>query len=66
VEFKGNGYTSRETVEISLLRRCAELTSQSGYDFLSLLTKIRKRGPRLTAPQEHSLRKRMVQLLRGL
>ena len=33
VEFKGNGYTSRERVEVFLLYRCAELTAEKGYDY---------------------------------
>lgn len=33
VEFKGNGYTSRERVEVFLLYRCAELTTAKGYDY---------------------------------
>ena len=33
VEFRGNGYTPRETVEAYLLYRCAELTVQAGYDY---------------------------------
>ncbi len=38
VEFRGNGYTSRETVELYLHYRCAELTVQSGYDWFVLLS----------------------------
>jgi hypothetical protein len=33
VEFKGNGYTSRERVEVFVLYRCAELTVEKGYDY---------------------------------
>jgi len=33
VEFRGNGYTSRQTVEKYLLFRCAEVTAEAGYDF---------------------------------
>lgn len=33
VSFTGNSVTSRETVEIYLLHRAAELTVQSGYDW---------------------------------
>lgn len=33
VEFRGNGYTSRQTVEKYLLLRCAEVTVEAGYDF---------------------------------
>ena len=37
VEFKGNGYTPRQTVETFLLYRCAELTTEAGYDYFVLL-----------------------------
>src|SRR3972149_10206844 len=33
VEFHGNGFTSRQTVETYLLYRCAEVTVEAGYDF---------------------------------
>lgn len=33
VRFKGNNYTSREKVEQFLLYRCAQLTTQLGYDY---------------------------------
>ena len=33
VQFKGNGYTSRERVEVFVLYRCAELTVERGYDY---------------------------------
>jgi hypothetical protein len=36
VEFKGNGYTSRERVEAFVLYRCAELTIERGYDYFVL------------------------------
>lgn len=35
VTFAGNSVTSRERVEMSLLLRAAELTTQSGYDWFS-------------------------------
>ena len=38
VEFKGNGYTSRERVEVFLLYRCAELTAEKGYDYFVIAT----------------------------
>ena len=38
VRFKGNNYTSREKVEQFLLYRCAELTTQLGYDHFLLLS----------------------------
>ncbi len=37
VRFKGNNYTSRDNVEQLLLYRCAELTTQLGYDHFLLL-----------------------------
>ena len=33
VEFRGNAFTSRQNVETYLLYRCAELTSEAGYDY---------------------------------
>jgi hypothetical protein len=33
VSFRGNGYTSQETVEHYLLYRCAEVTIEHGYDY---------------------------------
>jgi hypothetical protein len=33
VSFKGNGYTSKERVQLYLLYRCAEVTRQHGYDY---------------------------------
>lgn len=38
VRFKGNNYTSRDKVESFLLYRCAELTTQLGYDHFVLLS----------------------------
>lgn len=39
IEFKGNGYTRLETVDIYLLYRCAELTIEKGYDYFVIVTK---------------------------
>ena len=36
VEFEGNAHTSRETVEIYFLYRCAELTAESSEDYFIL------------------------------
>ncbi len=33
VSFRGNGLTSKETVEAYLLYRCAEITVNHGYDY---------------------------------
>jgi hypothetical protein len=33
VTFRGNGFTSQETVEQYLLRRCADVTIAHGYDY---------------------------------
>jgi len=33
ISFKGNGYTSRERVQLYLLYRCAEVTQHDGYDY---------------------------------
>lgn len=37
VSFRGNGYTSRKTVQTNLLRRCAELTLQKRYEYFIIL-----------------------------
>ena len=37
VSFRGNGYTSTDKVQNLLLRRCAELTLQSGYKYFVML-----------------------------
>ena len=37
VRFKGNNYTSRDKVEQFLLYRCAQLTTQLGYDYFVLV-----------------------------
>lgn len=37
VEFAGNGFTPRSTVENYLLYRCAELTMRSGHDYFVLI-----------------------------
>jgi hypothetical protein len=33
VSFKGNGFTSKERVQLYLLYRCAQVTQQYGYDY---------------------------------
>ena len=45
VEFKGNGFTSREIVEIYLLYRCAEITANSDNEYFIMTggdTEVRK------------------------
>jgi hypothetical protein len=37
VSFRGNGYTAPETVHSYLLRRCAEVTLQNGYNYFVLV-----------------------------
>jgi hypothetical protein len=37
VSFRGNGFTAPETVHTYLLRRCAELTLQDGYNYFVLV-----------------------------
>lgn len=37
VRFKGNNYTSRDKVEQFLLYRCAQLTTQLGYDYFVMV-----------------------------
>ena len=38
VRFKGNNYTTRDKVEKFLLYRCAQLTTQLGYDHFFLIS----------------------------
>ncbi len=37
VSFKGNGHTSKDTVDTYLLYRCAETTVQHGYDYFVIV-----------------------------
>lgn len=37
VSFRGNGFTAPETVHSYLLRRCAEITLQNGYNYFVLV-----------------------------
>ena len=37
ISFRGNGYTSSERVEIFALYRCAEVTSQQGFDYFVIV-----------------------------
>jgi hypothetical protein len=37
VYFRGNGYTSSERVNRFFMKRCAELTVQSGYEYFALI-----------------------------
>ena len=37
VEFRGNGYTRRQTVETYLLYRCAQFTTEAGYDYFVIV-----------------------------
>lgn len=37
VSFRGNAYTSRDRVETYLLYRCAELTTEAGYDYFVIV-----------------------------
>jgi hypothetical protein len=46
VTFAGNSMTSRETVEAYLLFRAAELTTQQGYDWFSIVTQHTERNAR--------------------
>lgn len=38
VSFSGNGYTREDRVEKLLLRRCAELTLEKGYDYFVIIS----------------------------
>jgi len=48
VNFAGNSVTSREQVEMSLLLRAAELTTQGGYDWFSTTNRATERDTRYT------------------
>jgi len=37
VSFKGNGYTSKDTVHNYFLRRCSEITVENGYDYFAFI-----------------------------
>ena len=39
VEFRGNGHTPRQQVEMYLLYRCAQITDQNGYDYFIMVDK---------------------------
>jgi hypothetical protein len=46
VSFAGNSVTSREQVEMSLLLRAAELTTENGYDWFSTVNRATDRDVR--------------------
>ncbi|MBC6983373.1 hypothetical protein [Caulobacter sp. 17J80-11] len=46
VSFSGNSVTSRETVEMYLLYRAAELTVQNGYDYFTVVNRAVDRDTR--------------------
>lgn len=59
VTFAGNSVTSREQVEMSLLLRAAELTTQGGYDWFSTAARATERDSRYSAsPSPFSARYR--------
>ena len=47
INFSGNSVTSREQVEMSLLLRAAELTTENGYDWFSTVNRATDRDVRL-------------------
>ena len=49
VGFAGNSVTSRDTVEMYLLYRAAELTAQSGYDWFRTVDRATERDTRYVA-----------------
>lgn len=49
VSFSGNSVTSREQVEMALLLRAAEVTTESGYDWFSTVNRSTDRDVRLQA-----------------
>ncbi|MBX9616311.1 MAG: hypothetical protein Q8S03_01725 [Brevundimonas sp.] len=46
ISFSGNSVTSREQVEMSLLLRAAELTTENGYDWFSTVNRATDRDTR--------------------
>ena len=55
VSFRGNGYTSSDTVETYLLYRCAELTVQRGFDYFVIVdTKGETKQSFYTSPGSYS------------
>lgn len=49
VNFSGNSVTSRDQVEMSLLLRAAEITTESGYDWFSTVNRATDRDTRFAA-----------------
>ena len=49
ISFAGNSVTSREQVEMALLLRAAEVTTESGYDWFSTVNRATDRDVRLQA-----------------
>jgi len=52
VTFAGNSVTSREQVEMGLLLRAAELTTQSGYDWFATVNRATDRDTRIVSSPE--------------
>lgn len=38
VSFRGNGFTSTDTVQTYLMRRCAEVTTNAGFDYFIIVS----------------------------
>jgi hypothetical protein len=49
INFSGNSVTSRDQVEMALLLRAAEVTSQNGYDWFATVNRATDRDVRLQA-----------------
>lgn len=49
ISFAGNSVTSREQVEMALLLRAAEVTTESGYDWFATVNRATDRDVRLQA-----------------
>lgn len=49
ISFAGNSVTSREQVEMALLLRAAEVTTQNGYDWFATVNRATDRDVRLQA-----------------
>jgi len=58
VSFSGNSVTSREQVEMALLLRAAEVTTESGYDWFATVQRATDRDVRLQATPDPFYRDR--------
>ena len=66
VAFSGNGYTSSDHIDTSLLYRCAELTAAAGYDYFVIVEGHMTRGePYFTTPGSKNVATATIKVFRG-